>query len=330
MQLGFPALPGLLIPQPDVHGQNGRYQLRPDQPRTVVKLNGVVRSRKYENAKGSSNRLDVHPVCLAPLRDPATPLWICESSKKLDAGLSAESDAFRCGVSIRGADSWLGKNEHGGTAALPCFDAIPWKGPADGCKVYICLGNDLKPRTLANVRRSRARLAAYLRGRGAEVWTIDIPPGADGSKGVLDDFLAAGGTIEELIALAVKFGESARTNTARINDPLVEGFISPPPVEAEIVLSEQFACEHAHDICHVGKTDEWMAFDTARGLWLTDDKAPATKVKALCRAIANQVMETEESRSESRCASASTPSSGATRSPRSLAWRVPSLHWPSI
>ena len=73
--------PVLAIPLWDVHGQRTGWQIRPDSPR----LTHDGKAIKYENPKGTTLRLDVHPHMQPLLGDPRTPLWITEGIPKGDA-----------------------------------------------------------------------------------------------------------------------------------------------------------------------------------------------------------------------------------------------------
>src|SRR5581483_4205999 len=67
-------------------------------------------------------------------------------------------------------------------------------------QVYICFDSDVMLK--APVHAAMARLADFLQSRGARVAYIYLPPAADGGKLGLDDFLAAGHSVADLLALA--------------------------------------------------------------------------------------------------------------------------------
>jgi putative DNA primase/helicase len=54
------------------------------------------------------------------------------------------------------------------------------------------------------VDKSLARYAAFLRACGGDVWIVRLPPGPNGEKTGLDDYLARGGTFDNLVATATK------------------------------------------------------------------------------------------------------------------------------
>src|SRR5439155_6742913 len=86
----------------------------------------------------------------------------------------------------------------GGTTALADWEAIALKGR----RVLLAFDSDvsLKP----EVRIALERLAAFLSSRGAVVRVIYLPASDDGGKVGLDDYLAAGHTVDDLLALATE------------------------------------------------------------------------------------------------------------------------------
>lgn len=181
-------VPGLLIPIHGVDGTLKTYQYRPDSPR----LDKDGKPVKYETPHGSRAYIDVPPAVREHLGDPSVPLWITEGSRKADAAVSAGL----CCVALMGVWMWRGKNERGGKTALPCWDSIA----LNDREVYIAFDSDVV--TKDSVRDAMDRLSAFLRSRGARVRIIRLPGGEDGGKVGLDDFLAAGGTVEQLYRLA--------------------------------------------------------------------------------------------------------------------------------
>ena len=86
--------PGLAIPLWNVHGEQIGWQIRPDSPR-VTKDGRLI---KYENPKGGTVNLDVHPRVQPLLGNPSVPLWITEGVKKGDALVSYE----QCTIALMG------------------------------------------------------------------------------------------------------------------------------------------------------------------------------------------------------------------------------------
>jgi hypothetical protein len=178
--------PALLIPIWDVHGQLASYQIRPDEPR--IRDGKPV---KYETATGTRLVVDVPPSCRPLLADPSMPLFLTEGVRKADAGATAGL----CVIDVLGVWAWRGTNERGGRTALPDWESIALNNRA----VYIAYDSDVT--TKPGVRQALGRLKPFLEGRGARVQIIQLPPGPHGEKVGLDDFLASGLGISDLMAL---------------------------------------------------------------------------------------------------------------------------------
>jgi hypothetical protein len=185
-RLGFADLqcitPALVVPLHNVLGEIANYQIRPDTPR--IKDGKPL---KYEFPAGSQMVVDVPPRVRPLLSDPKVPLWITEGAKKADAAVSRGI----CCIDLLGVWNWRGRNEHGGLTALADWDSIALKSRT----VIICFDSDvmLKPQ----VRQALARLAAFLKQRGADVRICLLPSNGTEKLG-LDDFFVAGGTVEQL------------------------------------------------------------------------------------------------------------------------------------
>lgn len=177
--------PGLVIPVSSPSGATGR-RLRPDQPRKGKD----GKPRKYEQPGETPNMLDVHPRNVAALGDAGVDLWITEGEKKADSLTSRGL----CTVALFGVWGWCVK----GTKArklLPCWDHIR----LDGRRIYVVFDSDVMFKE--GVQLALERLVAALEARGAEVLVVYL---AGPEKGV-DDYLVAGGTVNELKMLARKF-----------------------------------------------------------------------------------------------------------------------------
>jgi hypothetical protein len=179
--------PGLLIP---IHGPGGDivlYQFRPDEPRIKE-----GKSVKYETPSGSRMVLDVHPFAVNRLRDPTVPLFITEGIKKGDALVSQGL----CALALIGVWNWRGTNEQGGKTALAEWEHIA----LNGRQVYVVFDSDVMLKR--EVYAALARLKGFLESRGAKVGLLYLPPGEGGGKQGVDDYLAAGHSVEDLLALA--------------------------------------------------------------------------------------------------------------------------------
>lgn len=198
--LGFtPAqqrVPGILIPLYGVDGTRIGYQYRPDSPRHNAKGKPI----KYENRIGASIRLDVPPRCKPRLGDPSVPIFFVEGVKKADALASHGA----CVVALNGVWGFKGKNILGGTAILADFDYISLKGRES----YIVYDSDYA--TNPQVRQAEDRLAIHLSRKGSQVKIVHLPPKPNGEKQGVDDFLAAGHTLDQVKALARPIEQQAK------------------------------------------------------------------------------------------------------------------------
>lgn len=194
-RLGFSAsqcrVPALLVPIRSVFGEIANYQIRPDAPRVVK-----GKALKYETPRGSGMLLDVPPGVRAKLADPAVPLFISEGARKADAAVSLSL----CCIAILGVWNWRGSNAHGGLTALSDWESIALKSKTEGRFVYLVFDSDVMSKP--GVHRALERLAAFLRSRGARVRVVYLPVGEGGAKTGLDDYLADGNGVDDLLALA--------------------------------------------------------------------------------------------------------------------------------
>jgi virulence-associated protein VagC len=180
-------VPALLIPIYNVIGEVVLYQCRPDAPR--IKDGKAL---KYETPLKARMALDVPPGARAKLADPAVPLFITEGVRKADAAVSKGL----CAVALLGVWNWRGTNEDGGRVALADWESVALKGR----QTYIVFDSDvmLKP----EVSGALARLKSFLEARGASVAVIYLPTSEGAAKVGLDDYLAAGHGVDDLVALA--------------------------------------------------------------------------------------------------------------------------------
>jgi len=185
------AYPGLLIPMHGMDGSVRGHQFKPRIPRMRT-TDGHATPIKYETPKGHPNVVDVPSFTAERLREaPSTPLWITEGVKKTDCLVSQG----RAAVGLTGVFNW--KSRQG---VLGDWDEIPIKGrPA-----VVCFDSDASGNR--HVQLAMVRLGAWLKSRGATtVHYLVVPAEVDGTpvKGV-DDFFAAGGTMEALSAAATE------------------------------------------------------------------------------------------------------------------------------
>jgi len=176
-----------------VHRPNGETAtiFRPDEPDPDKPGHRYEQPCKHLGSSG--NVLDVHPSTRHLVDDTNTPVVFTEGVKKGD---SITSYARREGidilpVGISGVWNWMSDGE-----PIPDMFDIPVKGR----KVYICFDSDMRRKW--QVQDAAERLAEHLRRRGAEVEIVYLEDQPDRSKTGADDFLVAGGTLEELLGLA--------------------------------------------------------------------------------------------------------------------------------
>ena len=181
-------VPALLIPIYSPTGEVKLYQSRPDTPR----LNDKGKPVKYETPAGSHMSLDMHPSLKGRAADPKTPLWITEGIKKGDALVTHGL----CAVALIGVWNWRGTNGDGGKAALPEWEFIA----LNGRDVFIVFDSDVMSKK--EVATALERLKAMLEHKGAKVKVIYLPDADDGAKQGVDDYLAAGHSVDDLIRLA--------------------------------------------------------------------------------------------------------------------------------
>jgi len=164
------------------------HQARPDEPRRDQRSRPV----KYETPRGVRMAIDCNPIARLRLKDPSGPLFITEGVRKADAAVSHGL----CCAALLGVWNFRGRNEFGGLTALSDWESIALKDRT----VYIVFDSDVMEKP--EVYGALVRLKALLEGRGARVLLIYLPPGEGGAKVGLDDYLAAGHTVQDILALA--------------------------------------------------------------------------------------------------------------------------------
>jgi Domain of unknown function (DUF3854) len=185
--------PGILFTMHRPSGETS-YSFRPDEP------DPEKPGRKYEQPSkyygGPGNVLDVHPSLHHLIADADIPVIFVEGIKKADSITTAARAAMIevLVVAITGVWNWMADGE-------PISDMLDI--PVKGRKVTILFDSDKLHNP--NVQDAEERLAEYLDGRGAEVWSAYLPDKPDGSKMGADDFFAAGGTFSELKLLTRRY-----------------------------------------------------------------------------------------------------------------------------
>ncbi len=188
-ELGFPdrqrSTPALVIPVHRADGEKVFCRSRPDNPREDPER--PAKGIKYEQPAGTKVVLDVPPRVRRLRYKKDVRLWVVEGEKKADSLVSHGE----CAIGLLGVWSWKRNGR-----PLPDWDHFR----ISGREVHIAFDSDAERN--AQVRLARSALAAYLTARGAKVKITKLPDEADGSKQGVDDFLAAGNTVEDLESLS--------------------------------------------------------------------------------------------------------------------------------
>jgi hypothetical protein len=174
--------PALIIPVTDIDGRVVNYQARPDEPRIDPERGRLV---KYETPGGSvAQILAVPPMCRERIGRTINPIWITEGVFKADALATAGATA----IGLLGVDMW--------------HDDDAWgRVPLEDRQTVIAFDSDA--RSNPKVHSASARLATFLRQRGAAVQFLELPQ--DNGKVGVDDYLVGDGgrTLEDLWELVV-------------------------------------------------------------------------------------------------------------------------------
>lgn len=182
--------PALLIPMKNMHGEIAGHQVKPFVPRHRVKPDGTPSPIKYETPKGKPIVLDVPEFTRAKLREEeGAALWITEGVKKVDSLVSQGLAA----LGLTGVYNWRNK-----AGTLGDWEDIPLKGRP----VVLCFDADAASNR--NVQQAMARLGAWLRTRGVSAVHYIVVPGTVDETSVkgVDDYFAAGGTVDQLAKAA--------------------------------------------------------------------------------------------------------------------------------
>ena len=184
-------------------------QFRPDVPRADEK-HKKPRVVKYENPLGAAMFPDVHPRIREQVHDVTVPLWFTEGIRKADSAISRGL----CCVALTGVDLYRDPG-----APVPRlhedFDSFALRGR----RVFIAYDSDVMIKD--GVRRALAEFSTLLQQRGAEVKLVYLPSQSNSAKVGLDDYFAAGGTVEELAAHA-RDGKSGGWSTEIVRMSTVE------------------------------------------------------------------------------------------------------------
>lgn len=178
----------LLVPLYDITGAAVSHQIRPEAPR--VRKGSPL---KYETPANRGNRVDFPPAGRELVADGTSPIWVTEGAKTADAIAQAGAGTLM----LAGVWGFMGRTAAGiGTSVVSDLFGVPVKGRT----IYLAYDSDVV--TKESVQAAERRLADILGTRGAQVLVVRIPAADGGGKQGADDYLAAGGTLEELVATA--------------------------------------------------------------------------------------------------------------------------------
>lgn len=172
----------------------------------IVRVEGVPLKQKYVWPTGLRLAIDVHPDSQVALHDPEAHIWVTEGIKKADALLTAARAAglHVCVIALNGNYGWRSTVEKRKQISPDWqeFDLTDRK-------VYVFPDSDY--RTNDMVARGWDECANFLAAKTGEAKTyvVVVPPNGPDKQGA-DDFLANGGTINDLLALAVSPSRSRK------------------------------------------------------------------------------------------------------------------------
>jgi putative DNA primase/helicase len=189
--LGFghvepPAMALPILPPDRIEPDATDVMLKPDSPRTDKRGHAA----KYEARPNSRNRIHAPLAIRDKLSDVSVPLIITEGQKKSEKG----AQAGICVIALAGVWNW---RDRIGESSFPISDFELF--PLLSRRVLLCFDSDAVSNN--HVRQAERDLAAFLRKHfGTRVAVKRLPPGLDGGKVGLDDFLLTH-TAEEFWAL---------------------------------------------------------------------------------------------------------------------------------
>jgi hypothetical protein len=187
---------GLHLPIRDVHG-NETWQYRPDHPRSFPNLRtGKTHVLKYESPKGVRNVIYVPKRVRADVLGGKRRLWVTEGVAKTLAGVAAGL----CIVGMTGVSNWKMRLSDDLSVEIPDLADIPVN------ERVLVTAFDSDAVTNKDVRAAELRWRRQMESLGATVIEVRIPPGPNGEKVGLDDYLAAGGDPEQLVDEAIRRG----------------------------------------------------------------------------------------------------------------------------
>jgi P4 family phage/plasmid primase-like protien len=241
---------GLLIPTWLPDGTKGIPQFRPEKEwldRKSGDAKKYLRPSRQATKEGPDGpvrndergfNLDVPPLATARVADVERPLWVTEGEKKGDAIASTG----RAVVALSGVDCW----------DVPDQWAMI---PLDGRRVNIVFDSDVMRKD--EVQRALKVLTSFLKTQGARVYWVYLEDLDGGKKCGIDDYLAAGYSMADLVK--VKAG-------------------TPPPAEEteewpafsldDEGNADRLVHRYADRLRWLEDNQTWAVYDHTGGVWL--------------------------------------------------------------
>lgn len=236
----------LEIPYPDLNGNTNCFvRRRPHTPRVID-----GKPVKYEQPKGTPSRAYFPVDSLPALRDNESDVCITEGEKKALA--LAQNRAVAVGI----GGIWCGCKKQSDDL-IDDLAAINWKGR----RVNIVFDYDTKAETRRHADAARRKLAKALRKAGAkEVYNVALPPGPDGSKQGVDDFIVANG-VDAFNSLLQEAEPVADAKVAAIST--AQG-------RTDAASAARLIDQHGSDVRWNGAWDKFLVWDGKR--WKLDSE----------------------------------------------------------
>jgi hypothetical protein len=171
-------------------------QLRPHEPR----VNDKGKTVKYELPAGARHVLDVTPRSQPHITDLTIPVLMTESIPKADAIESAIPPDTYCVLDINGVYGWRSNG-----APISDFKDVRFCEKKHGRVVRrrdVDFLFDSDTATNPGVATARYQLAQHLERLGARVRFVDVPAKPDGTKQGIDDAIANGHILADVLASA--------------------------------------------------------------------------------------------------------------------------------
>jgi hypothetical protein len=183
----------------------------------IVRVEGVSANRKYMWPSGERTAIDIHPASIEQM-DAEDVIYIgAEGIKKADAILSAarRENIKAVVLAFNGNWGWRSTVE-GHKVANPDFHDLHLKDR----KFYVVPDSDYRTNDLvAKGWDECARFVASKTGE-SKTYVAVVPPNGLEKQGA-DDYLARGGTLSELLTLAVSPSRSRTERTTEDQPPLI-------------------------------------------------------------------------------------------------------------